>query len=52
MYPGVVLGGWGYVWAAYGLTASILGGYALSLLLRLRASRDRGQGGGISEDEW
>ena len=39
---GVIEGGWGYVSAAYGATAVILIGYAVSVLLRLRAARRRG----------
>ena len=38
---GVIQGGWGFVWAAYGVTAAILLGYAVSVLLRLRAARRR-----------
>jgi hypothetical protein len=26
---GIVHGGWGYVWAAYSITALVLGGYAV-----------------------
>jgi heme exporter protein D len=33
---GVVVGGWGYVWAAYGLTAAGLLIYGLSLVARMR----------------
>ena len=38
---GVIEGGWGFVWAAYSVTAVILLGYAVSVLLRLRAARRR-----------
>jgi heme exporter protein CcmD len=38
---GVVEGGWEYVWAAYGATAVILLGYAVTLLARYRALRGR-----------
>jgi heme exporter protein CcmD len=38
---GVIAGGWEYVWAAYGVTAVILLGYASSLLARYRAQRRR-----------
>ena len=33
---GVIVGGWGYVIAAYGITAVVLVGYAWSLLRRSR----------------
>jgi heme export protein D (CcmD) len=36
---GVIEGGWGYVWAAYGISAVILIGYAVSLHRRYRAER-------------
>jgi len=36
---GVIEGGWGYVWAAYGISAVILIGYAVSLHLRYRDER-------------
>lgn len=52
MDTGVVEGGWEFVWTAYGLTALILAGYALSLLVRLRWWRGPGQEAGPSEDEW
>jgi heme exporter protein CcmD len=38
---GVLEGGWGFVWAAYAVTAATLLGYALSVHLRYRAERDR-----------
>ena len=38
---GVLEGGWEYVWAAYGATAVILLGYAVTLLARYRALRAR-----------
>lgn len=38
---GEVTGGWPFVWAAYAVTAAILGGYAAWLLLRYRAERRR-----------
>ncbi len=31
---GMVQGGWEFVWAGYGLTWLMLGGYAISLFLR------------------
>jgi hypothetical protein len=40
---GVVLGGWEFVAAAYTVTALVLGGYTLSVLLRHRAERRRAQ---------
>jgi hypothetical protein len=33
---GVITGGWGFVFAAYGITATVLGVYGVSLALRLR----------------
>jgi heme exporter protein CcmD len=36
---GVVTGGWNFVWAAYGITALVLGGYAWSVLMRYRKER-------------
>jgi len=38
---GVITGGWEFVWAAYGVTAAILIGYAVSVLARYRAQRRR-----------
>jgi heme exporter protein CcmD len=38
---GVISGGWEYVWAAYGVTAAILVGYAVSVFARYRAQRRR-----------
>ncbi len=38
---GVIHGGWGFVVAAYSVTAVVLGGYALSIYLRYRSERDR-----------
>ena len=51
---GYIEGGWEYVWAAYGATAVILLGYAVSILARYlseraRASREAGRKG---EAEW
>jgi heme exporter protein CcmD len=41
---GVITGGWEFVWAAYGVTAVILTGYAVSVLARYRAQlRRRGE---------
>ena len=41
--PGVITGGWEFVWAAYGVTAVILTGYAVSVIARHRAQRRRGR---------
>lgn len=42
MPEGVIVGGWGYVIGAYGLTVLVLGLYTASLTFRLRkASRDK-----------
>jgi hypothetical protein len=38
---GVVEGGWPFVWAAYGITAAILIGYAVSLHRRYRSERKK-----------
>ena len=38
---GVIEGGWGFVVAAYGVTAVVLVGYAVSILTRFRAERSR-----------
>jgi heme exporter protein CcmD len=38
---GVISGGWEFVWAAYGLSAVILTGYAVSVIARYRAQRRR-----------
>jgi heme exporter protein CcmD len=39
---GVITGGWEFVWAAYGVTAAILIGYAVSVFARYRAQRRKG----------
>lgn len=39
---GMIEGGWEFVWAAYGVSAAILIGYAASLHRRYRAERRRG----------
>ncbi|MGZ4808904.1 MAG: hypothetical protein ACXV7D_06185 [Thermoanaerobaculia bacterium] len=36
---GVVTGGWGFVWAAYGVTAGSLFVYGVMLVMRLRKER-------------
>jgi hypothetical protein len=38
---GVVEGGWGFVAAAYLVTAAVLGGYATSVFLRWKGEKDR-----------
>jgi hypothetical protein len=38
---GVVEGGWGFVAAAYLVSAAVLGGYAVSVFLRFRNERER-----------
>jgi len=40
---GYVEGGWEFVWAAYAVTAVVLGGYATSVLIRFRAERNRAE---------
>lgn len=41
MTGGYITGGWGFVIAAYGWTAIVLGGYAISVIVRLRKERSR-----------
>jgi hypothetical protein len=36
---GVVVGGWEFVWAAYGITAAGFAIYIVSLITRLREAR-------------
>ena len=38
---GVVEGGWGFVWAAYGISAAWLAVYGIALHVRLRAEQKR-----------
>ncbi len=38
---GMIEGGWEFVWGAYGVSAAILIGYALSIHRRYRAERRR-----------
>lgn len=40
---GVVQGGWEFVTAAYLVTAAVLGGYAVSVLVRLGAEKRRAE---------
>jgi len=39
MTGGIVVGGWEFVWAAYGLTFLALGAFGTSIALRLRAAK-------------
>lgn len=41
MNGGVVVGGWEYVWAAYGITALTFIVYGVSLITKLREERSR-----------
>jgi heme exporter protein CcmD len=43
---GVIEGGWGFVWGAYGASALILIGYAVSIHRRYRDERRRSRKGG------
>jgi heme exporter protein CcmD len=43
---GVIEGGWGFVWSAYGASAVILIGYAVSIHRRYRDERRMGRKGG------
>jgi hypothetical protein len=36
---GTIIGGWGFVWAAYGLTGGALFIYGVMLITRLRGAR-------------
>lgn len=42
MNSGVIEGGWEFVIAAYVVSAAVLGGYWLSIFIRLRGERSRG----------
>jgi heme exporter protein D len=44
MTGGYVTGGWGFVWAAYGLTAVVLLTYGVTLITRLRGRRSGDDG--------
>jgi heme exporter protein D len=39
MTGGIVVGGWEFVWAAYGLTAAAFLIYGISLVMRLREAK-------------
>jgi len=41
MTGGVVTGGWGFVWAAYTVTAAMLFLYGVTLITRLREEKSR-----------
>jgi hypothetical protein len=41
MSGGIVTGGWGFVWAAYTLTAAALFLYGVTLITRLREEKSR-----------
>jgi len=41
MTEGVVTGGWGFVWAAYTVTAAALFLYGVTLITRLREEKSR-----------
>ena len=41
MTGGVVVGGWEFVWAAYGLSIAVFFGYGLMLIAKLREERSR-----------
>lgn len=38
---GQIVGGWEFVWTAYGVTAAVLLAYGISLVMRLRQERSR-----------
>lgn len=44
-------GGWGYVWAAYGITWVVVLGYALSLLRRVRPGAAPPRPGALADTE-
>jgi heme exporter protein CcmD len=46
MTGGVIEGGWPFVWGAYGASAAILIGYAVTIHLRYRAARRQRRAGG------
>lgn len=41
MTGGIVQGGWEFVWLAYGLSAVVVGGYAASVLMRLKQANKK-----------
>jgi heme exporter protein D len=44
MTGGIVTGGWEFVWAAYGITFLVVGGYAVSLAARLGRGSKKEEG--------
>ncbi|HUP58935.1 MAG TPA: hypothetical protein VNA69_00800 [Thermoanaerobaculia bacterium] len=46
MTEGVVTGGWGFVWAAYGITAVAFAIYGVTLITRFREHQSRRAAGG------
>jgi hypothetical protein len=49
MTGGVVVGGWGYVIAAYSLTALVFVVYGVTLITKLRDEQSRARSGGDQE---
>ena len=49
MNAGVVVGGWEFVWAAYGLTFTAFLIYGLSLLTKYRAAQTRARNEGSTK---
>ena len=45
---GTITGGWGFVWAAYGLTGIALFIYGVTLITRLRSARSGVKHGGTA----
>lgn len=41
MTEGVIRGGWEFVWAAYGISATVFVLYGISLVVRLREARKK-----------
>lgn len=50
MIDGVIEGGWGFVWAAYLITAATLIGYTISLWIRDPGDDDHSESTPIEED--
>ncbi|HEX6160501.1 MAG TPA: hypothetical protein VF111_10075 [Thermoanaerobaculia bacterium] len=49
MNQGIVVGGWEYVWMAYGLTFSALAIYGVTLFMKLREEWNRAAAEGESK---
>ena len=49
MTGGVVVGGWQYVWMAYGLTFSAFLIYGVTLITRIREERSRAERDGYTQ---